>query len=51
MRDVLTLINVFRKCRFEEPFIIDEIYKEPEPPKAKKVVKRTNPNLVTKKTT
>lgn len=50
MRDVLTLINVFRKCRFEEPFIIEEIYKEPEPPKPKKVVKRTKPNLITEKT-
>lgn len=37
MKDVLTLINVFRKCRFEEPFIIKEIYEIGEP---KKVVRK-----------
>lgn len=54
MRDVLTLINVFRKCRFEEPFIIDEIYNEPGAPKpvpkTKKVSKVTKTESITEKT-
>lgn len=52
MRDVLTLINIFRKCRFEEPFIIKDIYDEPEvkpvlkkPAQKRKIAPKTTPKL------
>jgi len=40
MRDVLTLINIFRKCRFEEPFLISEIYDIPEKEVKEKPVRK-----------
>ena len=40
MSDVLTLINIFRKCRFEEPFLISEIYDIPEKEVKEKPVRK-----------